>query len=85
MKIEPQTIGAALRALRLQRQLTQLSAATAAAMSRSRLAAIESGQSANLELTTLQKLLDVYGAELHVEPRSPRRSLNQILRDQEKG
>lgn len=54
-------------------------------MSRSRLAAIEGGQGANLELATLQKLLDVYGAELHIEPRTPRRTLNQILREQEKG
>lgn len=84
MRVELQNLGGTLRELRRQRQLTQEAAATAAAMSRSRLAAIESGQAANLELATLQKLLNVYEAELHIEPRTPRRTLNQILRDQEK-
>lgn len=81
MKLQPDNLGETLRHLRKESGLTQGDAAGAAALSRSRLAAIESGQATNLELGTLLKLLDVYRAELHVEPRTPRRTLNQILRE----
>jgi transcriptional regulator with XRE-family HTH domain len=84
MKLQSGELGATLRRLRRDSGLTQGAASAAAAMSRSRLAAIECGHATNLELGTLQKLLDVYGAELHVEARSPRRTLNQILREQTK-
>ena len=83
MLLTSRTLGSALRGLRKQRGLTQVSAAKTAGIARSRLAAIESGEAGNLELLTLQRLLDVYNAELHVEPRAPRRTLNQILREQE--
>jgi len=82
MRLEPDNLGETLKRLRRDSGLTQGAAAVAAALSRSRLAAIEAGQATNLELTTLQKLLEVYGAELRVEPRTPRRTLNQILREQ---
>lgn len=82
MQLEPNNLGENLKRLRRDCGLTQGAAATAATLSRSRLAAIESGRATNLELGTLQKLLDVYGAELHVETRTPRRTLNQILREQ---
>lgn len=81
MKATPASISQTLVDLRKQSALTQVAAAERAEISRSRLAAIERGQSANLELNTLQKLLDAYGAELHIETRTPRRTLNQILRD----
>ena len=84
MKLETSTLGSSLLTLRKNRGLTQAAVATASALSRSRLAAIESGRSPNLELSTLLKLLEVYGAELHIEPRTPRRTLNQILRESER-
>ena len=84
MKLEAHQLGTVLRQLRQQRKLTQQAAADQAKLARSRLAALESGHATNLELTTLQKLLDVYDAEIRIEPRTPRPSLNQILRDRDR-
>lgn len=83
MKLENAQAGPILLALRHKRNLTQKEAAARAKLSRSRLAALEGGAATNIELNTLLKLLDVYEAEIRIEPKTPRPTLNQIMRERE--
>ena len=81
MSLDLQTLPQQLRALREASGRTQREVAALARLSRPRLAGLESGAQPNVELATLQRLLDVYGMALHLQPRSPRKSLNQRLRE----
>ena len=75
------TLNQDLRSLRTAARYTQAEAAKAARLSRSRLAALESGAATNIELATLLRLLDLYGMELHARPRTPRKSLNRVMQE----
>lgn len=81
MELTSSNLGQVLKSQRELANLTQADVAERAGLSRSRVAAIERGASANIELKSLERLLMLYGLRLAVEPRTPRRTLNAILRD----
>lgn len=76
--IDISSMGSKLRALRAQKALSQGAAASQAGISRQRLNDIETGRATNLELRTLQKLLNVYAMQLALISDQPAPDLNQI-------
>lgn len=71
-----------LKAARKAASLSQAEAAKRASLSRQTISGIER-HAAGVEISTLIRLLRVYGYELRVEKATPRPSLNRILRERE--
>lgn len=77
-------LGQAIRQQRETRGMTQAALARAAGLTRPRLSLIERG-SANPSLSSILRLAQALGLQLMMEPESPRPTLTQLRRAQQRG